>query len=127
MRAVHEILWPPLGLGALALARFAPLDRLGYHCPFHLITGLPCVGCGGTRALVALTHGELGAALALNPLALLLAGAFLAFVVYAACALWLGRRWRPQPTRIQATLLRISAFGAVAANWIYLLLTRAAG
>lgn len=127
MRVVHELLWPPLGLGALALARFAPLDQLGYHCPFHLITGLPCVGCGGTRALIALTHGELGAALALNPLAVLLAACFLLFVAYAIGALWLGRRWRPQPTRAQAFALRASAIGAVAANWIYLLLTRAAG
>lgn len=127
MRVVHELLWPPLGLGALALARFAPLEGLGYHCPFHLITGLPCVGCGGTRALVALTHGELGAALALNPLAVLLAAVFLLFVAYAIGALWLGRRWRPQPTRAQAGALRASAITAVAANWLYLLLTRAAG
>jgi hypothetical protein len=127
MRVVHELLWPPLGLGALALARFSPLDQLGYHCPFHLITGLPCVGCGGTRALIALTHGELDAALALNPLAVLLAVFFLLFVAYAIGALWLGRRWRPQPTRAQAAALRVSAIAALAANWAYLLVTRAAG
>lgn len=127
MRVAHEILWPPLGLAALALARFAPLDQLGYHCPFHLITGLPCLGCGATRALVALTHGQLGAALALNPLAVVLVGAFAGFVVYALGALYLGRRWRPQPSRSQAALLRVAAVGAAAANWIYLLLTRAEG
>ena len=38
-------------------------------CPFHAITGLYCPGCGSTRALHALAHGELRAALGYNPLA----------------------------------------------------------
>lgn len=37
-------------------------------CPFHALTGLYCPGCGSTRALHALAHGELGAALGFNPL-----------------------------------------------------------
>lgn len=41
------------------------------QCPFHAITGLYCPGCGSTRALHALAHGELGAALGFNPLLVL--------------------------------------------------------
>ena len=37
-------------------------------CPFHAATGLYCPGCGSTRALHALAHGDLGAALRCNAL-----------------------------------------------------------
>ncbi len=37
-------------------------------CPFHWLTGLYCPGCGSLRALHSLLHGNIGAALALNPL-----------------------------------------------------------
>jgi hypothetical protein len=41
-------------------------------CPFRALTGLPCPGCGGLRALDDLGHGQLGAALGSNALAVLL-------------------------------------------------------
>ncbi|HTA66586.1 MAG TPA: DUF2752 domain-containing protein [Xanthomonadaceae bacterium] len=37
-------------------------------CPFHALTGLYCPGCGSTRALYSLLHGDLPQALAMNPL-----------------------------------------------------------
>jgi hypothetical protein len=37
-------------------------------CGFHAITGLPCLFCGGTRALNALVHGDFPSAWYLNPL-----------------------------------------------------------
>ena len=40
-------------------------------CPFHALTRLYCPGCGTTRALHALLHGQLGLALSMNPLAVL--------------------------------------------------------
>ncbi len=42
------------------------------RCPIHSLTGFYCPGCGTTRALHQLMHGNLGAALRLNPLTLLL-------------------------------------------------------
>ena len=41
-------------------------------CQFHRLTGLNCPGCGGTRALYALLHGDVATALRDN--ALLVAG-----------------------------------------------------
>lgn len=41
-------------------------------CPFHWLTGLYCPGCGTTRALHKLAHGEILAALKLNALTMLL-------------------------------------------------------
>jgi hypothetical protein len=37
-------------------------------CAFHALTGLYCPGCGSTRALHALVHGDVAQALAMNPL-----------------------------------------------------------
>ena len=41
-------------------------------CMFHAFTGLYCIGCGLTRALHALVHGDLPGALAMNPLGVLM-------------------------------------------------------
>ena len=37
-------------------------------CLFHRLTGLPCLTCGGTRALSLLTSGNVACALVLQPL-----------------------------------------------------------
>lgn len=37
-------------------------------CPFKLLTGLPCPGCGGIRAANALLHGNILGAIYTNPL-----------------------------------------------------------
>lgn len=41
-------------------------------CPFLAITGRPCPGCGGLRAINDLTHGDLAAAVSSNVLAVAL-------------------------------------------------------
>jgi hypothetical protein len=60
---------------AVAAALFA-LDpghvRILPVCPFHQLTGLWCPGCGTTRALHQLLHGNLAAAIRLNPLAIVM-------------------------------------------------------
>ena len=35
-------------------------------CPFHALTGLNCPGCGSTRALHALLHGDVATAFGFN-------------------------------------------------------------
>lgn len=52
-------------VGALAV-----LVSVGFPiCPSAALFRQPCPGCGLTRATLALLHGDLGAAMALNPAA----------------------------------------------------------
>jgi hypothetical protein len=40
------------------------------ECMFHAFTGWYCIGCGMTRALHALAHGDVPRAFSMNPLAM---------------------------------------------------------
>jgi hypothetical protein len=62
-RLIHAGGWALslLILGAFVLLGFVP-------CTFALVFGLPCPGCGTTRALRALLEGDVARALHLNPL-----------------------------------------------------------
>lgn len=42
-------------------------------CLFHLLTGLYCPGCGGTRAVISLMHGQVRQSLVYHPLVLYMA------------------------------------------------------
>lgn len=61
--------------GAGVLLAFDPnqTDSLFPPCVFHSMTGWFCPGCGMTRALHAVVHGDVLAALSLNPFSLLIA------------------------------------------------------
>jgi hypothetical protein len=92
-----------LGAAALALAAGVVLyalppgqSPLYPPCLFHAATGLHCPGCGSLRALHALLHGRLAAALGHNPLTVLA-------LPFLACALLARARaalaGRPPPSR----------------------------
>jgi len=82
-------IWLILIVSAVYLFMFEP-GRTGFFplCPFRLLTGLQCPGCGTTRALHEIVHGHFWAAFMLNPL-LLIASPFLvwAFLRYSLIAM----------------------------------------
>lgn len=71
-----------LGLTALfAASVLLPLPgsdgriaHLPSFCPFHTMTGLPCPGCGLTRAFVCLGHRQFGQSLHWHPIGWLVYG-----------------------------------------------------
>lgn len=68
----------PLAVGAAAVASCAfvaandPSTTRIWPCPFKSLTGLPCPGCGATRAAYQLMHGNVGAAIQFNAVAVFL-------------------------------------------------------
>lgn len=50
-------------------------------CIFHRVTGLHCPGCGNTRALHALLHGDVAASLSYNLLLIPMVVCMIALVV----------------------------------------------
>jgi hypothetical protein len=59
---------------ALAIVYLFDPARYSFYppCVFRALTGLQCPGCGGTRAVYALLHGDVAAAWALNPMVFVL-------------------------------------------------------
>jgi hypothetical protein len=98
------------------LLHFWEIDALHYLpgislCPFHVITGMACPGCGMTRAFLTLGQLKLQQAVTLNPFAIPL---FSVMILY----LWLG--YIPRILH-QKALLRFS-IPAVLTLWIFHLL-----
>jgi hypothetical protein len=60
-------------------------------CPFRLATGLPCPGCGLTRAWVLIAHDDLGAALRANPFGYVTMAAACGLIVVVCSAVARGR------------------------------------
>jgi hypothetical protein len=72
-RLAAAAMWIAISMGAAYLFVFDP-GRTGFFppCPFRLLTGWQCPGCGTTRALHQLVHGHFLAAFELNPLTFIL-------------------------------------------------------
>lgn len=109
------------GLLAGALVLLLHLDRLPFPvCLFKQITGLPCLSCGGTRALGQLALFHVEAALRVNPLAMLVSVSVLAWGAADAALLPSGRALGLELSAPARRVARVAALGLLLANWVYL-------
>ena len=79
--AIAGTVWLGLTMGAIFLFLVnpaSPANQFFPKCPFRLLTGLQCPGCGSTRACYELLHLHPISAFKLNPLMMLT----LPFIVY---------------------------------------------
>jgi hypothetical protein len=79
-RLTALLIWLSLAVGAAYLFVFEP-GKSGFFpaCPFRTITGFTCPGCGSTRGLHRLLHGDVVGAFEFNPLMVVA----LPFLLYA--------------------------------------------
>ena len=100
-------------LGASVLLHLRDPHESGSYgfCPWLVLTGTYCPGCGGLRAVNDLTHGDLGAAASSN---LLLLGALPLLVL--GWGRWFTDRWRGHERRLDGrkVVLHATVFGGVA-------------
>jgi len=79
-RLTALLIWLSIAIGATYLFTFEP-GKTGFFpaCPFRMLTGFACPGCGSTRGLHRLLHGDIVSAMEFNPLMVL----SLPFLLYA--------------------------------------------
>ncbi|MFG2866394.1 DUF2752 domain-containing protein [Streptomyces sp. NPDC048338] len=116
-RALVRRLVTPVGTLAGVAAAFAYVGTVdpnepGHYpvCPLLRFTGILCPGCGGLRSAHAFVHGDLGAALGANALAVVGYGLFAVLM-----AVWLIRTVRGAPMRLAVPPLGWWGVGAVLA------------
>lgn len=92
------------------------LFRQGFPCLFHLLTGLYCPGCGGTRASVYLLRGELLRSFQYHPLVPYMAlVAVLELAGFAASKILHNPRLHVK----RYTLFTYVGIGIVIVNWMW--------
>ena len=108
-----------VALVALAwlLTREASLRTSGFEdgpvlCPWRLLTGYPCPGCGGIRAMGAISTGQFEQAWLLNPIAFLVCGVVLVWAVRITPLVEFSRKsltlFRSQSLLLQVMILSLS-------------------
>lgn len=109
-----------LAVVVMAVSFVFPLGGLPVDlCPLHALTHLPCPGCGMSRAISAISQGQLSVAAALNPFAFIAWPAFLAMAVLTlgprslleAAEAWLGRRAGAVQRGYRLVVVAFVAFG----------------
>ncbi len=110
-------LWLTLGLATITIFVLEPgKSRFLPGCPFRGLTGFTCPGCGTTRALHQLLHGNVLAAFQLNPL-LILSLPFLLYALLRYTNTLL--RGRPVNRNSLAAKYIWALFGIVLFFWIF--------
>lgn len=103
-------------LGTALLLRDPHIGGSWGFCPFLLVTGLPCPGCGGLRATNDLLHGRFADAASSNLYAVLTALLAAVTFVWWAVATARGQRWAGQrhlPRALNLWFLGLVAFGVL--------------
>jgi len=116
-RLTMALVWATLAAGATYLFFFEP-GKTGFFpvCPFRALTGFTCPGCGSTRCLHRLLHGDVVAAFEFNPLLILsLPFLFYALMRYTNAAI----RDKPlKGNQLNAKYIWV-LFGVIMFFWIY--------
>ena len=94
-------------------------------CPFKVVTGLPCPGCGLTRSAVAFLHGDISTSAYYHPLGAVIVIAAVVVGLVDAWAWWRSQRPGQAPASPSWLLERLAqtpapwvAIGALVLVWM---------
>ena len=111
------MLWLTIAMAGIFLFLIEPSKSVFLPgCAFRALTGFTCPGCGTTRGLHQLLHGNLGSAFELNPLLIL----SLPFLLYALLN-YTNTILRGKPVRRNTLPARYiwALFGFVLFFWVF--------
>jgi hypothetical protein len=118
----HELVWPAAFLGGAVFAWGWFLTGLQLpQCFFMRVTGLPCLGCGGTRCARNLVNLDFGQALLFHPGFFLVVTLAALWTAYSAI-FWLRRetlRLRLYVEPAYARRVRIAFVFVLIAHWAW--------
>lgn len=87
-----------IGVAGIVAGVLMPTGGLGFQaCMLHKMSGLPCPGCGLTRSVTNILHGNFELAWAYNPFGYLFAGVFVVLAAGLFVPRGLVRRWEEEP------------------------------
>lgn len=92
------------------------------QCTFKSLLGIPCMGCGATRASLNLMHGDLWEAISFSPMMTL---AYAILLIWGPLSLWnyiRGKEVHFEVANWLAWVLRGSLIAIPFLNWGYLIL-----
>jgi len=116
-RLTALLIWFSIAIGAIYLFVFEP-GKTGFFpaCPFRSLTGFSCPGCGSTRGLHRLLHGDVVSAFEFNPI-MVLALPFLLYALlrYTVAAL----RGQPLQRHHLDTKYIWTLFAVIMSFWIF--------
>ncbi|MEY3391652.1 MAG: hypothetical protein RLZZ322_500 [Verrucomicrobiota bacterium] len=118
----HELVWPAAFLSGAVFAWGWFLSGLRLPpCVFMRLTGLPCLGCGGTRCARNLVHLDFGQAFLFHPGFFLVITLATLWTIYSA-VFWLRRdtprlRFFVEPA--EARRVRAAFFLLLAVHWAW--------
>jgi hypothetical protein len=91
-RLTVVLIWLILAVGSTYRFIFEPGKSGGFLvCPFYALTGFACPGCGTTRGLHQLLHGNVVAAFRFNPLMMVMLPLLLFALIRHTYAVMRGR------------------------------------
>ena len=118
----HELVWPAAFLGGAVFAWGWFLSGLQLpQCIFMRVTGLPCLGCGGTRCARNLVHLDLEQAFLYHPGFFVIVTLAALWTTYAA-VFWFRRdtlRLRLFVEPAHSRRVRIAFFALLVVHWAW--------
>jgi hypothetical protein len=117
-----HLIWGPIAIAAVIAAGFAAHYFHGLPaCPFKVLTGYPCLTCGGTRCLAEMAHLSLWESFKYNPFVWLTVIGMIAFSLWVASGFLFKRGISITLTENEKKAIRFAIIALMAINWIYLI------
>jgi hypothetical protein len=117
--SIH-IVWGMIIIFVLAISRYLP--ALG--CPFHNLTGLPCLSCGSSRAADALWRGDFIQMFYFNPLMVTFCAGLLFFSLLKLLEYIFRLKLNIEFGRKEVVFARYFLVFTIAGNWLFLVVNK---